>query len=139
MYAFFIPFPSKMSAINNNSNNNNNINISPVTLLIGISCTIFDTYQHIPLTLSPEFIRNLLRETPDEGMKQLSRHICTHALCVIYDDLVISRNHARIRLLVQKAQLFHNHGRTARDIIFPSQNDDPHAHHGNVIYVCTHC
>ena len=129
-----------MPMINSSSsNNNNNINISSVTLSIGISCTVFDTYQHIPLTLSPEFIRNILNETPDEGMKQLSRHICTHVLCSIYDDLVISRNYAKIRQLVQKSQLFHIHGRTARDIIFPSQNDDPHAHHGHTIYVCTHC
>lgn len=126
----------------NNTNTNNNINTPShaVHLMIGISCTVFDSYQNIPLTLSPAFIREVLNmESTEAGMTHLSRHVCTHAICTIYEDLAERNDHAKIRQLLQKVQLFHIHGRTARDIIFPSHDDDAHAHHGQYVYVCTHC
>jgi hypothetical protein len=111
----------------------------PVTLMVGISCTIFDSYQNIPVTLESALVHEILNTESDVGMKLLSRHICTQALCAIYDNLFSRGDYNKIRQLVQRAQLFHIHGRTARDIIFPSNDDDPHAHHGRYVYVCTHC
>ena len=124
-----------------NHPNINSINVDEsVKLMIGVSCAVFDSYQNIPLTLSPAFIREVLNmESAEAGMTHLSRHVCTHAICTIYDDLMEQNNYAKIRQLLQKVQLFHIHGRTARDIIFPSHNDDAHAHHGSYVYVCTHC
>jgi hypothetical protein len=125
---------------NNKNNNNNNINMGhPVTITIGISCTVFDSYQDIPLTLSQSFISEVLNMNSNDGMKALSRHICTHAISVIYEDLAFRNDQPKIRQLIQKVQLFHIHGRTARDIIYPSNYDDAHAHHGRHVYVCTHC
>jgi len=123
----------------NSSNNSININSGPVTITIGISCNVFDSYQNIPLTLSHTFINEVLNMNSAEGMKALSRHICTHAISVIYEDLAARNDQAKIRQLIQKVQLFHIHGRTARDIIYPSNYDDAHAHHGRHVYVCTHC
>jgi hypothetical protein len=125
----------------NNLNNNHIINTScAVELVIGISCTVFDSYQDIPLTLSPSFVREVLNmESAEAGMKHLSRHVCTHAICTIYEDLANKNDQEKIRQLLKKVQLFHIHGRTAHDIIFPSHDDDDHAHHGRRIYVCTHC
>ena len=123
----------------NSSNNSNNINSGPVTITIGISCNVFDSYQNIPLTLSHTFINEVLNMNSTEGMKALSRHICTHAISIIYEDLAARNDQAKIRQLIQKVQLFHIHGRTARDIIYPSNCDDAHAHHGRLVYVCTHC
>jgi len=124
---------------NNKNNNNNNINSGPVTITIGISCNVFDSYQNIPLRLSHTFINEVLNMNSTDGMKALSRHICTHAISVIYEDLATRNDQAKIRQLIQKVQLFHIHGRTARDIIYPSNYDDAHAHHGRLVYVCTHC
>lgn len=128
----------------NNHNRYNSIirnNTTPaVEIMIGISCSVFDSYQNIPLTLSPSFIDEVFdMETAESGMKHLSRHVCTHVICTIYEDLLQKNDHAKIRQLLQRAQSFHIHGRTARDIIFPSYYDDPHAHHGRYVYVCTHC
>ena len=120
------------------SNSNNN-NIGPVTITIGISCNVFDSYQNIPLRLSQSFINEVLGMNSKDGMKSLSRHICTHAISVIYEDLASRNDQAKIRQLIQKVQLFHIHGRTARDIIYPSDYDDAHAHHGRQVFVCTHC
>jgi hypothetical protein len=76
----------------------------------------------------------------DEGMKRLSQHICTHVLVTIYDDLERKQEWDRMRELVKKSQLFHIHGRTVGDIIYPNPiTDDPHGHHGRVVFVCTHC
>ena len=107
--------------------------------MVGMSCTVFDSYQNISVTLESALVHEILNMESDIGMKLLSRHICTHVLCAIYDNLFSRGDYNKIRQLVQRAQLFHIHGRTARDIIFPSNDDDPHAHHGRYVYVCTHC
>jgi hypothetical protein len=125
--------------MNGSNTNINNINSGPVTITIGISCNVFDSYQNIPLRLSQSFINEVLSMNSTEGMKALSRHICTHAISIIYEDLAARNDQAKIRQLIQKVQLFHIHGRTARDIIYPSNCDDAHAHHGRLVYVCTHC
>ena len=128
---------------NNNNNNNNNINRlpnEPVTIYLSVSCTVFDSYSNIPVTLSPEFIREVLNMSADEGMKRISQHLCTQVIVTIYDDLESHHNWGKVRQLVKKSQMFHIHGRTARDIIYPnSVTDDPHAHHGRQVWVCTHC
>ena len=123
----------------NNINSSNNNNIGPVEIMIGVSCNVFDSYHGFPLTLSQSFINEVLRMSSKDGMKALSRHICTHAISVIYEDLAARNDQNKIRQLIQKVQLFHIHGRTARDIIYPSNYDDAHAHHGRQVYVCTHC
>ena len=122
------------------SNNINNIRFNaPITIMVGISCTVFDSYQNIPVVLEPALVHEILNMESDAGMKVLSKRVCTNAICTIYDDLFARGDHGKIRQLLQKVQEFHIHGRTARDIIFPSNDDDPHAHHGRYVYVCTHC
>jgi hypothetical protein len=126
-----------INTVINNNNNNNNI---PVTLLLSVSCTVFDDYNNIPLTLNSEFIRSVTNMPVDEGMKRLSQHICTYVLVTIYDDLEQKQEWDRMRELIKKSQLFHIHGRTVGDIIYPNPiTDDPHGHHGRVVFVCTHC
>lgn len=140
IYTHLSLFKFKMTTrININNNNNIHSNV-PITLMVGISCTIFDSYQNIPVVLEPAVVREILNmESSYAGMKLLSKRICTDAICAIYDDLFARGDHGKIRQLIRKAQEFHIHGRTARDIIFPSNDDDPHAHHGRYVYVCTHC
>jgi hypothetical protein len=129
-----------MSNRYNNHNNNNNIRINaPIMLMVGISCNVFDSYQNISVSLDPAFVHEIINMESDVGMKVLSKHICTRVICTVYDDLFARGDHGKIRQLLQKVQEFHIHGRTARDIIFPSNDDDPHAHHGRYVYVCTHC
>ena len=124
----------------NNNNNNNNIRINaPIMLMVGISCNVFDSYQNISVSLDPAFVHEIIYMESDVGMKVLSKYICTRVICTVYDDLFARGDHGKIRQLLQKVQEFHIHGRTARDIIFPSNDDDPHAHHGRYVYVCTHC
>ena len=119
--------------------NLNNIN-REVTIFLSVSCNVFHEYSNIPFTVEQDRVREVLNMSADEGMKQLSQDICTHVLLTIYDDLERKREYHKIRTLVEKSQLFHIHGRTARDILYPNpETDDPHAHHGRVIFVCTHC
>ncbi len=119
--------------------NNNNIN-HPVTIFLSVSCTVFHEYSNIPFTLDYDSVRTILNMPANDGMKRLSQYICTHVLLTIYDDLERRREFDKMRTLVEKSQLFHIHGRTARDILYPNAaTDDPHAHHGRVVFVCTHC
>jgi hypothetical protein len=120
-------------------NINNNIN-RDVTIFLSVSCDVFHEYSNIPFTVDRDRVREVLNMTIDDGMKRLSQDICTHVLLTIYDDLERKREFHKIRTLVEKSQLFHIHGRTARDILYPNaETDDPHAHHGRVVFVCTHC
>jgi hypothetical protein len=122
-----------------NYNINRHINES-VTLLMSMSCTVFDSYNNIPVTLTPEYIREILNMPSEEGIIQLSQHLCTQVIMVIYNDLESRRDWDKVRKLVSKSQMFHIHGRTARDILYPNSiTDDPHAHHGRQVFVCTHC
>jgi hypothetical protein len=123
-----------------NSNNNHRHTNEPVTIYLSMSCTVFDSYNNIPVTLSPEYIREILNMPTDEGILRLSQHLCTQVIMVIYDDLESRRDWDKVRKLVSKSQMFHIHGRTARDILYPNSiTDDPHAHHGRQVFVCTHC
>ena len=126
--------------INNARNANINAGSEPVIIWLSMSCTVFDAYNNIPLSLSQAFIREVLNMPVDEGMKRLSQHLCTHVVMTIYDELASQHDWVKIRQLVKKSQLFHIHGRTARDIIYPNSiTDDLHAHHGRQVFVCTHC
>lgn len=123
--------------MNNYIKNNNNCE---VTIYLSVSCNVFDEYNNIPFTIERDRVREILNMSMDEGMKRLSQDICTHVLLTIHDDLKHRREYHKIRTLVEKSQLFHIHGRTARDILFPNpETDDPHAHHGRIVFVCTHC
>lgn len=137
MCAAMLMMPNNINNINNINNVNN---IRPITIYLTVSCNVFHEYCNIPYTIERDKIREVLSMTADEGMKRLSQDICTHVLLTIYDDLDRKREFRKIRTLVEKSQLFHIHGRTARDIIYPNaETDDPHAHHGRVVFVCTHC
>jgi hypothetical protein len=125
-----------MNINNRNINNGNN----SVTIFLSVSCNVFHEYSNIPFTIEGNAIKEILNMPARDGMKRLSRDICTHVLLTIHDDLERKREICKIRTLVEKSQLFHIHGRTARDIIYPNtETDDPHAHHGRVVFVCTHC
>ena len=123
-----------------NNPNRNSHGTEPIIIWLSMSCTVFDAYSNIPVTLSQAFIREVLNMPVDEGMKHLSQHLCTHVLTTIYDELASQHDWVKVRQLVKKSQLFHIHGRTARDIIYPNSiTDDPHAHQGRHVFVCTHC
>lgn len=130
------------SASNHNNINNceKNKNVIPVTLLLSVSCTVFDMYNNIPCTVPSELIREVLNMPANEGIDKLSQYLCTFILLEIYDDLERKNDRGKIRELVKKSQLFHIHGRSVRDIIYPrTETDDPHGHHGRVVFICTHC
>jgi len=143
-----------------------NNNIPTVTLDVRISCDAFWNYKfNIPIRISDYYndnnSRNINRgavghgghgdETdtcrignigrPDPGFCRLEEYLVDYVIQHIYDDLLATRQHRDLPLLLKKARKFHIHGRTLEDILFPTRSgtSDTHAMPENIVYICTHC
>ena len=144
-----------------------NNNIPTVTLDVRISCDTFWNYKfNIPIRINDYYNdnhRNINRghvnhddteiETEtcrignigrrDPGFCRLEEYLVDYVIQHIYDDLMATRQHRDVPLLLKKARKFHIHGRTLEDILFPassgSRNSDTHAMPENIVYICTHC
>jgi hypothetical protein len=142
-------------------------NIPTVTLDVRISCDTFWNYKfNIPIRINDYYNdnhRNINRghvnhddteiETDtcrignigrrDPGFCRLEEYLVDYVIQHIYDDLMATRQHRDMPLLLKKARKFHIHGRTLEDILFPassgSRNSDTHAMPENIVYICTHC
>ena len=116
-----------------------------ITLDVRISCDIFWNYKfNIPIRINDYYNandRNINRNDGhmgrrDPGFCRLEEYLANYIIQHIYDDLVATRRHMDVPILLKKARKFHIHGRTLEDILFPS---DTHATPENIVYICTHC
>jgi hypothetical protein len=135
--------------------------ITTITLDVRISCDAFWNYKfNIPIRINDYYnpnernisnsddagtdtcrIGNIGRRDP--GFCRLEDYLIDYIIQHIYDDLMATRQHRDIPILLKKARKFHIHGRTIEDILFPAssgnRNSDTHAMPENTVYVCTHC
>lgn len=145
-------------------------NIPTVTLDIRISCDTFWNYKYnIPIRINDYYndndntydnntrninnrhggddatdtcrIGNIGRSDP--LFCRLEEYLVDYVITRIYDDLITTRRHRDIPILLRKARKFHIHGRTLEDILFPtnpgSSGNNIHAMPENIVYICTHC
>jgi hypothetical protein len=139
-------------------------NIPTVTLDVRISCDTFWNYKYnIPIRINDYYndndnnsrinnrhggdddatdtcrIGNIGRRDP--LFCRLEDYLVDYVITHIYDDLMATRQHRDLPILLKKARKFHIHGRTLEDLLFPANTGtrDAHAMPENTVYICTHC
>ena len=146
-------------------------NISTITLDLRISCDTFWNYKfNVPIRIDDYYdyedtnIINRINNGPmrnddndesdtcrignigrrDPRFVRLESFLVDHVIQGIYDDLIATRQHRDIPILLKKARKLHIHGRTLEDILFPNNNGQGggigmHSMPENTVYICTHC
>jgi hypothetical protein len=69
---------------------------------------------------------------------RLERFMCDAMIAHIHEDLVLTGQEDLIEKLCDISSKFHIHGHTTRSLLY-HQSNYPHADHGGLIYICTHC
>ena len=69
---------------------------------------------------------------------RLERHLCDAMIAHIHEDLALNGQEELIEKLCDISSKFHVHGHTTRSLLY-HQSNAPHADHGGLIYICTHC
>ena len=156
--------------IENRMNALRDYNISTITLDLRISCDTFWNYKfNVPIRIDDYYedtniitiinngsptrnnnndesdtcrIGNIGRRDP--RFVRLESFLVDHVIQGIYDDLIATRQHRDIPILLKKSRKFHIHGRTLEDILFPNNNGQGgcigmHSMPENTVYICTHC
>ena len=130
--------------------NQRNRTTASITLDVRISCDAFWNYKFdIPIRINDYYNpndQNINRDheghhhghmgRSDSGFCRLEEYIADYIIQHIYEDLIVTRQHMDVPILLKKARKFHIHGRTLEDIFFPSNT---HATPENIVYICTHC
>ena len=76
------------------------------------------------------------KKTPT--FSRLERHLCDTMIAHIHEDLALNGQEELIEKLCEISSKFHIHGHTTRSLLY-HQSNAPHADHGGLIYICTHC
>ena len=129
-----------------NGGNGNNGNT--VTLDLRVSCNTFWKYE-MKLTvdrdeyIDPENSNNLningcCNEKKTATFSRLERHLCDAMIAHIHEDLLLNGQEEQIQLLCEVSSKFHIHGHTTRSLLY-QQSNAPHADHGGIIFICSHC
>ena len=111
------------------SNSNTNIN-DEVELKLHVSCSVFWKYE-----LKHRVNRNEYANNP---FSILERDLCDAMIQHIHQDLALNNDENMIQQLCEISSKFHIHGHTTESLLF-HQTNAPHADHGGIIYLCTHC
>ena len=69
---------------------------------------------------------------------RLERFMCDAMIAHIHEDLAMNGQEELIEKLCEISSKFHIHGHTTRSLLY-HQSNYPHADHGGLIYICTHC
>lgn len=69
---------------------------------------------------------------------RLERFMCDAMIAHIHEDLAMNGQEELIEKLCDISSKFHIHGHTTRSLLY-HQTNAPHADHGGLIYICTHC
>ena len=140
---------------NNNDNNGNH-----VTLDLRVSCNTFWKYE-MKLNINRDnFVEPNENDIVNGGcggdrggaaascfnsdnkktrtFSRLERHLCDTMIAHIHEDLALNGQEELIEKLCEISSKFHIHGHTTRSLLY-HQSNYPHADHGGLIYICTHC
>lgn len=137
------------SARENNYNNDKvNENGNMVTLDLRVSCNTFWKYE-MKLTVDrDEYVdsnNNLningngcCHEKKTATFSRLERDLCDAMIAHIHEDLLLNGQEEQIQRLCEVSSKFHIHGHTTRSLLY-QQSNAPHADHGGIIFICSHC
>ena len=130
--------------------NNNNNNSNHVTLDLRVSCTTFWKYEMKLNINRDDFVEPNENDIVNGGcgggcdnkktrtFSRLERHLCDTMIAHIHEDLALNGQEELIEKLCDISSKFHIHGHTTRSLLY-HQSNAPHADHGGLIYICTHC
>ena len=140
---------------NNNENNSNH-----VTLDLRVSCNTFWKYEMKLAVNRDDFVEPNENDIVNGGgrgggaaasscfnsddnkktrtFSRLERLLCDSMIAHIHEDLATNGQEELIEKLCDISSKFHVHGHTTRSLLY-HQSNAPHADHGGLIYICTHC
>lgn len=131
----------------NDNNSGMNENENTITLDLRVSCNTFDKYQ-MKLKVNrdeyhdPEnntYFRTCFgNEKKTETYSRLERDLCDAMIAHIHEDLLLNGQEEQVQKLCEVSSKFHIHGHTTRSLLY-QQSNAPHADHGGIIYICSHC
>jgi hypothetical protein len=138
---------------NNNGNNNGN----NVTLDLRVSCNTFWKYEMKLAINRDDYVEpneNSINcggggagaggscfnsdDKKTRTFSRLERFMCDAMIAHIHEDLALTGQEELIEKLCDISSKFHIHGHTTRSLLY-HQSNAPHADHGGLIYICTHC
>jgi hypothetical protein len=129
-----------------NNNDGRNENGNTVTLDLRVSCDTFWKYE-MKLTVDRddyiETENNLnsngcCHEKKTATFSRLERHLCDAMIAHIHEDLLLNGQEEMVQKLSEVSSKFHIHGHTTHSLLY-HQSNAPHADHGGLIFICTHC
>jgi hypothetical protein len=130
--------------IDDDDRNNGNT----VTLDLRVSCDTFWKYQmnytvnrdeyHDPDNSNNLNINGCCNEKKTATFSRLERELCDAMIAHIHEDLLLNGQEELVEKLSEVSSKFHIHGHTTRSLLY-HQSNAPHADHGGLIYICTHC
>ena len=122
-------------------------NGNTVTLDLRVSCNTFWKHEMKLRVNRDEYvdpdnnnlnINGCCHEKKTATFSRLERHICDAMIAHIHEDLLINGQEEQVQVLCEVSSKFHIHGHTTRSLLY-QQSNAPHADHGGIIYICTHC
>lgn len=128
-----------------------NENGNTVILDLRVSCNTFWKYE-MKLTVDRDeyfddpdnnLNRNLNiningHEKKTATFSRLERYLCDAMIAHIHEDLLLNGQEELVEKLSEVSSKFHIHGHTTHSLLY-QQSNAPHADHGGLIYICTHC
>lgn len=129
---------------------NVNENGNMVTLDLRVSCDTFWKYQMNYTVDRDEYVdrdndnnsningNGCCHETKTAMFSRLERELCDAMIAHIHEDLLLNGQEEQIKKLYEVSSKFHIHGHTTRSLLY-HQSNSPHADHGGIIYICSHC
>lgn len=123
-------------------------NGNAITMVLRVSCNTLGKYE-MKLRVNrdeyhdPEnntYFRTCFgHEKKTQTFSRLERDLCDAMIAHIHEDLLRNGEEAQVQKLCELSSKFHVHGHTTRSLLYQEPNAPPHADHGGLIYICTHC
>lgn len=148
---FFLGDPSVHFKMSDTTRENTNENGNMVTLDLRVSCNTFWKYQMNYTVDRDDYLErrdNNLSSNINESecchgkktstFSRLERELCDAMIAHIHEDLLLNGQEEQIQKLSEVSSKFHIHGHTTRSLLY-HQSNSPHADHGGIIYICSHC
>lgn len=133
---------------------NENGNGNTVTLELRVSCETFWKYELKCGIDRDEYIddnndNNINANGNGNGngccyekktavFSRLERDLCDAMIAHIHEDLLLGGQEELVQKLSEVSSKFHIHGHTTNSLLY-QQSNAPHADHGGLIYICSHC
>jgi hypothetical protein len=129
-----------------------NENGNTVTLDLRVSCETFWKYEMKYTVDRDEYVDNddndnnninrngggCYHEKKTAVFSRLERELCDAMIAHIHEDLLLNGQEELVQKLSEVSNKFHIHGHTTRSLLY-HQSNAPHADHGGLIYICSHC